>query len=166
MDLDLLSVSGLSSLHDWYCQVNESVSHLVQLAFFQVLYQFNCLKGSHATGCGWQGWGDSACFQFCRHPVHRVQLVVCSSKVCHRVNQVDMPVLVIVLLEFLSIYFDIWFCGFQHIFYVWKYFVFIKSYFDLLLLFLLSFWTFGLFHFVCLFLVSFIFINFLSHLFC
>lgn len=100
VDLNFFNLSGLTCLHNWDCQVYESVSHFFQFAFLQVLDQLDCLKCSYTTGGCWQSGSDSTGFKFCCHPVHCLKLVIWCSQICHWVNQVNVAVLIIVFFKF------------------------------------------------------------------
>jgi hypothetical protein len=99
MNFYLFNFSWLAQLDEGHCEVDERVSHGIHLAALQVFDQLDGLQGSNAACGGRQGWHDPACLQLHADPLHFLQFVVASSQIGHRVDDVDVAVVVLVLLE-------------------------------------------------------------------
>ena len=103
MDFYLFNWTWFSHGEGGDCQIEEGASHGFKRASFEVLDKFDGLKGSDAACGGRQCGHDPPCLQFDCDPVHFLKSVVLGPEVGHGINQVDVPVLVVVFLEILRL---------------------------------------------------------------
>lgn len=86
-------------MHEGNRKVEEDVSELVFLKFFEHLYQLEGLEASNSGSRSCKSRHNATCLEFDVDPVHWVQLIVQTTAVCHAVHKVNVVVAVVVFLK-------------------------------------------------------------------